>query len=49
MIDLLFSDNGPIVCEDNSNAHLRNVCLTTNIDVTLEIVKYISNSIYGGK
>ena len=48
-VDLLFSDNGPIVCEVNSNAHLRNVYLTTNIDVTLEIVKYISNSIYGGK
>lgn len=48
-VDLLFGDKGPIVCEVNSNAHLRNVYLTTNIDVTLEIVKYISNSIYGGK
>lgn len=48
-VDLLFSKNGPVVCEVNSNAHLKNVYLTTNIDVTIEIAKYINEHIYGGK
>lgn len=48
-VDLLFTPTGPIVCEVNSNAHLKNVYLTTNKDVTIDIARYINNRIYGGK
>ena len=48
-VDILFGKDGPILCEVNSNAHLKNVFLTTGIDVTLSIVKYIDSKVYGGK
>ena len=48
-VDLLFTNDGPIVCEVNSNAHLKNVFLTTNKDVTIDIAKYIIDKVYGGK
>ena len=48
-VDLLFTDDGPVVCEVNSNAHLKNVFLTTNKDVTIDIAKYIIDKVYGGK
>jgi len=48
-VDILFGQKGPILCEVNSNAHLKNVYLTTGIDVTLEIAKYIDSKVYGGE
>lgn len=46
-VDLLFGKDGPIVCEVNSNAHLKNVFNSTNIDVTIDIAKYIIKEVYG--
>lgn len=40
-VDILLTNKGPVVCEVNSNAHLKNVYLSTNIDVTKEIALYI--------
>src|SRR5690625_4263681 len=41
-VDLLFGDDGqPIVCEINSNAHIRNLLDCTGINVAHHIVRYI--------
>jgi ribosomal protein S6--L-glutamate ligase/gamma-F420-2:alpha-L-glutamate ligase len=41
-VDLLFGDNGePIICEVNSNAHIKNVFDCTGIDVSEYIFDYI--------
>lgn len=41
-VDLLFGPEGkPIVCEVNSNAHIRNLYNCTKINVADEIIKYI--------
>ena len=45
-VDILHSSKGPVVCEVNSNAHLKNVYLATNIDVTKEIASYIKKKVY---
>ncbi|WP_106497012.1 ATP-grasp domain-containing protein [Lentibacillus sp. Marseille-P4043] len=44
-VDLLFGpDNNPIICEINSNAHIRNMYNCTNIDVADYIISYIKNT-----
>lgn len=41
-VDLLFGpDNNPIVCEVNSNAHIRNLLDCTGIDTSFDIVKHV--------
>lgn len=41
-VDLLFGDNDePIICEVNSNAHIKNVFDCTGIDVSEYIFDYI--------
>jgi ribosomal protein S6--L-glutamate ligase/gamma-F420-2:alpha-L-glutamate ligase len=41
-VDLLFGeDNKPIVCEVNSNAHLKNIYTCTGIEVSFSIIDYI--------
>lgn len=41
-VDLLFGeDNKPIVCEVNSNAHMKNIYTCTGIDVSFSIIDYI--------
>ena len=41
-VDLLFGENGePILCEINSNAHIKNIYDCTGIDVTDHIFDYI--------
>ena len=40
-VDLLFGENGPLVCEVNSNAHLKNIMTATGINVADEIYRYI--------
>ncbi|OPJ62403.1 ATP-grasp domain-containing protein [Clostridium oryzae] len=43
-VDLLFGPNGePIVCEINSNAHMKNIYDCTGVDVAEHILKYIIN------
>ena len=41
-VDLLFGDNGtPILCEVNSNAHIKNILDCTGINVAEHIIDYI--------
>lgn len=41
-VDLLFgADNKPLVCEINSNAHMKNIFDCTGIDVSFNIIDYI--------
>lgn len=45
-VDLLFGDNGnPIVCEVNSNAHIRNILNCTGINAAEYIISYIDQKI----
>lgn len=39
-VDLLISDNGPIVCEVNSNAHFTALSECTGVDIAKDIAKY---------
>ena len=42
-VDILFGPMGdPILCEINSNAHMRNIYRCSGVDVPLEITKYIA-------
>lgn len=42
-VDLLFGENGlaDIVCEVNSNAHFKNICSCTGVDVAEKIMRHI--------
>ena len=41
-VDLLFDENdGPLVCEVNSNAHMRNIHTCTGVDVPRQITEWI--------
>ncbi len=40
-VDLLISQNGPLVCEVNSNAHMAGIIASTGVDVADEIVKVV--------
>lgn len=40
-VDLLFAENGPVVCEVNSNAHFKNLFDCTGVDTAREILDYI--------
>lgn len=43
-VDLLFGPNQqPIICEINSNAHIRNLYECTNINVAYDVIDYIIN------
>lgn len=44
-VDLLFGENGPLVCEVNSNAHFKNLFDCTNINTAKEIIRYIKSDI----
>lgn len=46
-VDLLFGEEGPLVCEVNSNAHFKNLLLCTGINVAKEILQYIKEDCYG--
>lgn len=41
-VDILFGENGePIICEVNSNAHIKNVFDCTGVDVSAHIIDYV--------
>jgi ribosomal protein S6--L-glutamate ligase/gamma-F420-2:alpha-L-glutamate ligase len=40
-VDLLLSKDGPVVCEVNSNAHIKNLRNATGRDVSLDILDHI--------
>ncbi|UFT97935.1 RimK family alpha-L-glutamate ligase [Radiobacillus kanasensis] len=49
-VDLLFGKDGyPIICEINSNAHIRNIFDCTGINVADYIVSYVLNQVNRGK
>ncbi len=40
-VDLLFSKNGPLVCEVNSNAQFKGIFLSTGVDVAERIMEHV--------
>lgn len=44
-VDLLFSEGGPLLCEVNSNAHIKNILDCTGINVADSIFEYIKEKI----
>ena len=44
-VDILFGKNGPLICEINSNAHMKNFYDITKINIVKEILLYISDSV----
>ena len=46
-VDILQTNDGPVICEVNSNAHLNNIYNVTNINVSEHILKYIKSKIEG--
>ncbi len=45
-IDLLITKDGPIFCEVNSNAHVKNLYETTGVNTCDEIMRYIYASLF---
>lgn len=45
-IDILFGKDGPLICEVNSNAHMKNFYMATGINVVKKIISYIDKEIY---
>ncbi len=48
-VDLLFGDEGPLLCEVNSNAHVVNIYQCTGINVADRIMTYIRQRIEGNR
>ncbi|MDO4299854.1 MAG: RimK family alpha-L-glutamate ligase [Clostridia bacterium] len=46
-IDILFGDDGPLICEVNSNAHFKNIYECTGVNVAECIVEYIEKCLAG--
>lgn len=47
-VDILFgSDEEPVLCEVNSNAHMRNIYQCTGVNVPYEIAMYLTNRLIG--
>lgn len=44
-VDLLFGEDGPIICEINSNAHIRNLLDCTGINAATYMIDYILNTL----
>lgn len=44
-VDIIKTKNGPIVCEVNSNAYIRNIMTCTGVNVSLYILKHILGKI----
>lgn len=41
-VDILFGENGPLLCEVNSNAHFKNIYDCTGVNVAESIIEYIN-------
>lgn len=46
-VDILFGENGPVVCEVNSNAHFKNIYDCTGVNVAEYIAEYIEKCLVG--
>ncbi len=44
-VDILFGKSGPLICEINSNAHMKNFFNATGVDVVKKIFEHILKSI----
>lgn len=44
-VDLLFTPQGPLVCEVNSNAHFKNLLSCTGVNTAREILRFLSHDI----
>ena len=44
-VDLLFGEDAPILCEVNSNAHIKNILDCTNVNVADHIFRYIKGKL----
>jgi ribosomal protein S6--L-glutamate ligase/gamma-F420-2:alpha-L-glutamate ligase len=44
-VDLLFGDNGPIVCEINSNPHFKSTLDCTGVDLSGYILEHIGRKL----
>lgn len=44
-VDLLFGQNGPIVCEVNSNAHIRNILNCTGVNAAYDIIAHVERKL----
>lgn len=44
-VDLLFGEDGPLLCEVNSNAHIKNILDCTHINVADAIMEYIKGKL----
>lgn len=44
-VDILYSEDGPMLCEVNSNAHFKNIFDCTGVNVADYIMKYIKKSL----
>ena len=40
-VDILDSEDGPLLCEVNSNAHMAGITAATGVDVAAEIIRYV--------
>lgn len=47
-VDLLFDEDGPVVCEVNSNAHFKNLQECTGVNTAYEILSYLRDR-YGSR
>lgn len=41
-VDILFGENGPLLCEVNSNAHFAGISEATGVDIADEIIRHIA-------
>ena len=48
-VDILRSDNGPLLCEVNSNAHFKSIMQCTGVNAADEIMAHIVRTVYGGR
>ena len=43
-VDILDSEQGPLLCEVNSNAHMAGITAATGVDVAQKIVRYVKEN-----
>ena len=44
-VDVILTEDGPVVCEVNSNAHMKNLRGCTGRDVSYDILSHIARTV----
>ena len=44
-VDIIYGEDGPVICEVNSNAHFKNILDCTGVNAADEILKYIATKV----